>query len=311
VLRESLVSFKKKVSHKLFDFSVRKALNLSAMQREVKEHMELCILSMLCKRDFYQYIVSIYSLCQFVSPEKIVVVNDGSLELWHINMLREKIPDIEILDGKDYVDERMPTYTSWRRLLAIESLVQNYYVIQLDADLFIRNNIDEVLAAYKSNISFILGTSESDLISLEDAQQRAENRSSDSQHVQHLAELNMPVLRQLGLDSYIRGCAGFTGFAKGSFNKEQLADISRCMFEVIGDSWRIWGSEQVCTNLLIANQTSPQVLPLKYYDSVERYAVSLKLIHFIGPIRFKGFIYNRLAAGFVKQQLAKTNSEKS
>ena len=298
-----LITIKKKVSHKFFDFTSKRALHLKALDRSGSLEKGLCILSMLCKRDFFQYLVSIYSFHQFLKPEKIVIVNDGSLEPQHLALLKEKVPGIEILNGSDFYDDKLPSYTSWQRLQAIESYISRFYVIQLDADIFSRHDLDEVLSAYKNNLSFILGTRESQLITVQETTERSTKRNSKSTHVQHLAELNMHRLEALGLNHYVRGCAGFSGFAQGSFDKLTLIKISAAMFDSIGDKWREWGSEQVCTNILIANQYNAIILPLEYYDSVERYSEELKLIHFIGPLRFKKFIYNKLATRYINGQL--------
>lgn len=294
-LAQSIKHYKSKLEHKIFDIQLREVLTLPPLKREKKE-AELCVLSMLCKRDFIQYLLSIYSFVQFIQPTKIVIVNDGSLTEWQLNLLKTKIPDIEILIGTDYIDERLPTYTSWRRMLALESYVANYYVIQLDADIISQHNLNEVYDAYRQNRSFILGTEQGQLISADEAKSIALSRYKPTdKHVQQLAENNMDIIKEIGFNKYYRGCAGFAGYAKGSFSKETLVDISSCMFKRIGDTWRNWGSEQVCANILLANQKNSIQLPLENYDSVQRFNTKLKLIHFIGSIRFKDGLYAKLA----------------
>jgi hypothetical protein len=300
----SLKHYKSKLLHKYFDWEIRNILSIAPLNRTLDLRKGLCVLSMLCKRDFYQYLISIYSFSQILKPEKIVIVNDGSLTHEHIKILKQKIPDVVLLDGVDFIDERVPTYTSWRRMLALESFINDYYVIQLDADLLFRYNLDEIVNAFQSNTSFILGTQQQDKISIEKAQENAIARNcSDNKHVQQLAEMNLVSLKKIGYKSYVRGCAGFAGYAKGSFSTDTLINISDCMFSCIGDTWRNWGSEQTAANILIANQEGSLVLPLETYGSVARYHNELKLIHFLGSWRFDGFIYNRLAKEFIRKNV--------
>lgn len=300
----SLKHYKSKLLHKYFDWEIRNILSIAPLNRTLELRKGLCVLSMLCKRDFYQYLISIYSFSQILKPEKIVIVNDGSLTDKHIKILKQKIPDVVLLEGVDFIDERVPTYTSWRRMLALESFINNYYVIQLDADLLFRYDLDEIENAFKSNKSFILGTQQQEKTTIEQAQENAITRNcSDNRHVQQLAEMNLVSLKKIDYNFYVRGCAGFAGYAKGSFSKETLINISECMFSCIGEIWRNWGSEQTAANILIANQDDSIVLPLTTYGSVARYHEGLKLIHFLGSWRFDGFIYNRLAKDFIEKNV--------
>jgi hypothetical protein len=295
----NLRHYQSKFQHKYFDWEVKDILKAPALS-PAPAHTNLCVLTMLCKRDFFQYLISIYSFTRYVSPEKIVIVNDGSLEPWHLDHLHKVIPRLEILEGANYIDDRLPTYTSWRRMLAIESLIDKYYVIQLDADLYAQHDLTEIVDAVRSNTPFILGTPEGQIISVDIAKAKAEALyGTNLSHVQQAVEVNLDSLKSAGLQNYVRGCAGFAGYPKGSFNKDKLLSISQCMFSRIGDKWREWGSEQCCANILIANMPEALVLSQDSYASVGRYHPEQKLTHFIGSIRFKDGIYNKLAKSFV------------
>ena len=305
-VKKNFQQVKSKLQHRYFDWYVKDALYLTKVRRDRGLSKGLCTLTMLCKRDFFQYLVSIHSFTSLLNPEKVVVVNDGSLDDWHIKHLQELIDDIIILDGTDFIDERIPTYTSWQRMLAIESLVKDYFVIQLDADLLSKYDLDEVHQAYRSNYSFILGTESENVSTLVEAQQTAVNRKQPHNgHVQHQSELNLDALDKIGFTHYVRGCAGFAGYAKGSFSKDTLIQISNCMFSRIGDKWREWGSEQTAANMMISNMPGAKVLPLSYYGSVARYTQDLKLIHFLGSWRFQGLLYNKLAKQYISENLKK------
>jgi hypothetical protein len=292
---------KRRFDYQIFDFQVRGVLSLSPISYKKTEG--LVILTMLCSRDFYQYLLAIYSFTQFLMPERVVIVNDGSLKKWHIDILREKVPLITVLEGSDYTCTGVPTYSSWKRLLAIEELVKDYYVIQMDADILTFNGLSEVIEAFKMGKPFILGNKQqNEFMTGADTTKIAKARLvTDDIHVQQAAEQNMDVLETAGLKYYVRACAGFAGFPKGSFNKKLLIDISACMYSRIGQKWNEWGSEQVTCNIITANSPSAFVLPLEKYDSVARYVKELNIIHFIGPVRFKHYRYNKCAIRFLKE----------
>jgi hypothetical protein len=295
-------NIKSKILHRFFDFQVRGALKLPTIDRKKDIVSGLCVLSMLCRRDFFQYLISIYSFTDKLNPEKIVVVNDGSLSERHLQILRRKIPDIEILHGPSYYDERLPTYTSWQRMLALVSKVDNYYVIQLDADIISVGDLSEVKEAIERNYSFILGTQDQFKTPISEAVETARNHpTGEYMHIQHRAELHMHCVERIGLSQYVRGCAGFAGYAKESFTINELVSISACMFETIAEHWREWGSEQVTANILIANQVNSIILPTDYYHSVLNFAERLKLVHFLGSWRFNNMLYNKMAMKYLER----------
>ena len=69
------------------------------------------------------------------------------------------------------------------------------------------------------------------------------------------------------------------------------------MWSAIGDKWAEWGSEQVMSNIVVANIPNAIVLPHpKYADCHKMKADVTEFIHFIGSCRFDGGNYGRLAA---------------
>ncbi len=120
---------------------------------------------------------------------------------------------------------------------------------------------------------------------------RKMNPSAKS-HVQLVAEANFDKLRDFHSLRYVRGCAGFAGFARRSFTPEFVEAISRQMHAAIGDKWAEWGSEQVMSNIVVANIAQAVVLPHpKYADCQKMKAGQTAFIHFIGSCRFNGGIY--------------------
>jgi hypothetical protein len=61
------------------------------------------------------------------------------------------------------------------------------------------------------------------------------------------------------------------------------------MRAVFGDRWAEWGSEQVMSNIVVANIAGAVVLPHpKYADCHKMKLLLTEFIHFIGSWRFDG-----------------------
>src|SRR5690606_24165437 len=87
-------------------------------------------------------------------------------------------------------------------------------------------------------------------------------------HVQDVAEAlleridaNLPSPRY-----YARGCAGFSGFAPGGFDTAIAQQFSQEIEAIVGrEVWSRWGSEQVMSNVIVANEGEPLLLPYDRY----------------------------------------------
>jgi hypothetical protein len=107
---------------------------------------------------------------------------------------------------------------------------------------------------------------------------------------------------------YIRGCAAFAGFPKQQVTLDSLHEFSRQVIHEIGyEKWSSWGSEQVASNVMVAQSLHPIVLPWPRYQNYkfpEPYKggeLSAALIHFIGSNRFSDRLYEKLAINFIKR----------
>jgi hypothetical protein len=120
-------------------------------------------------------------------------------------------------------------------------------------------------------------------------------------HVQADAETAMAMLPNADSVRYIRGCAGFAGFAKSDAGRALVSDFSIAMDDRLGDKWRRWGSEQVASNFVIANDPDPVQLPYDRY--VNHWAEPLPsdpaFVHFIGTYRFRRGNYTRCSKGAI------------
>jgi|GEM_PF-2694157 len=302
-LTEKISSLKRRFDYKYFNFTTRNVRKLPLVQLD--QDSKFTVLTMLCKRDVYQYLIAASSFCDYFRPSRFVVVSDGSLSKDDILLIKSKLAPCEFLLGNDYIDTRLPTYSSWQRILVLSELVQSSYVIQMDADIMTFSMIDEVHEAVMLNKPFMLGTDEGESIVSADAAQRFARSCYEEgeRHLQCLCESNLDVFPDFQTLKYVRACAGFSGFPKHSFKKEQLMKISSAFEQRLGHAWPVWGSEQVTSNLLLANMNGVQVLPLRHYDSVERYNDALKMVHFIGSVRFQHGIYRELASTYIQRKL--------
>ena len=251
------------------------------------------VLSQLQHKDVLMYLAAIKSFARYVPPSAVHVVDDGSLTPEDHALLSQHVPDICFHALVDCRDPGLPSGGTWERLITIARLSQTHYVIQLDADTLTRGNIDEVATAAQTNRAFTIGTWNGQMI--ETARERAEQaraRNVTLTHVQMRAEAHFDRLNEKNTLKYVRGCSGFAGFPACSDKLELMHRLSSQMQLLIGDKWNEWGSEQVMSNLVVANQPDALVLPHPDYSDCEKMQVdTTRFVHFIGTCRFRGGHY--------------------
>ena len=138
------------------------------------------------------------------------------------------------------------------------------------------------------------------LKSSERAKHVIEEEGENGVHVQIAAEAGFERLKSFQVSKYIRGCAGFSGFARNSFNREYVENLSKEMNEIVGSRWSEWGTEQVTSNIVVAN--SPKSFVLKHPKYCNCNYMDLKnahFFHFMGFCRFGKGVYAGLAKGIV------------
>ncbi len=227
------------------------------------------------------------------------MLNDGSLSANDCAALREHIPGLKLLELAEFRSAACPHGGTWERLLAIASLVRDHYLIQLDSDTLTIGPIDEVRHRIEDQAAFALGTWNNQKI--ETMRERCETARKLAPHadghVQVVAEANLDKLDGFESLRYVRGCSGFAGFARQSFTREFVEAISAQMGRAIGAKWSEWGSEQVMSNIVVANIPGASVLPHpKYADCHKMQPEVTEFIHFIGSCRFGDGNYARLGA---------------
>ena len=74
------------------------------------------------------------------------------------------------------------------------------------------------------------------------------------------------------------------------------------MAAALGEVWNQWGSEQVMSNIVVANAAQAAVLPHPKYCDCSRIKTDVTaFIHFIGSCRFKHGIYQALATAAIQR----------
>jgi len=253
--------------------------------------------SMVSHADVFMYLLSVKSFYRYVGRGQVTILDDGSLTDFDKDVLREHIRGCRIVRAQDVETHPCPSYISWRRLLYIADAVQGSYVVQLDSDLLSLGDLPEVREAAEANTSFVLGTWRNQEIEpAVSLARRSRDRAGHVQHVQAAAERSLDALPNPESLRYVRGCAGFSGFARGSFDRSDVENFSKNMREILGAQWENWGSEQTTTNYIVANSESATVLPFpKYAGFRPREHQQSVFVHFSGIHRFEDGVYERLA----------------
>lgn len=297
-----LFRYRKRMNRNVFDWLVRGIRQTPPLKRS---DGPLTFLSMLQHDDMNMYLLAIKSLYRRIGEGQILILDDGTLTDQDRAILDHHLDRPRIMKVADVDPSPCPRGSCWERLCTAISESQDRYVIQVDSDIVAKDVLTDVARCYKDNRSFTLGTRLGQrLWSFPETSEFA-NRHSKS-HVQHSAERVFARLPNAEERKYVRGCAGFSGFARGQFSFDRLAAFSREMENQLGQKWHEWGSEQVASNIMIANADDPLVLrPPKYtnhYPDTDLKAASL--IHFIGPYRFYRQRYAAIGRALIKDDLA-------
>ncbi len=259
----------------------------------------LILFSMIGTAVLLPYLVAVKSLHHYLPRGRIVLLDDGTLTSEDRAVLAQHCGDPEIIRKQDVATAPCPQSNCWERLLSILDRRQDHYVIQLDSDTVTTGPVTEVAVAINANRSFTLAGG------LDEARYgfRSAAEISDifhangptTDHVQARAEAAMKTLPDADTRRYIRGCAGFAGFARSVDGRATVSRFSQQMDERLGGTWRQWGSEQVASNWVIANDPDPLQLPYDRYINHwdERMPSDPAFIHFIGTYRYRWGNYSR------------------
>lgn len=246
------------------------------------------LLSMVHHRDVDAYLLAVKSFVRYLPPRKIVVVTDPSITEADRHQFQHHVHGIVLLPADSFRQEKIPIGGTWERICAIAQAVESDYVIQLDADTVTLNYPVEVVDAIRNESSFVLATEDGQkFVSCNEIASWARGRLSSGDHIQVLAESKLDRLTDAQKLRYVRGCSGFTGFAKMSFSISRLCEFSEKMQGFVGSRWVEWGSEQFASNFMVANSPDALVLPHPKYCHPLRERPGTVFLHFVGYVRFR------------------------
>ncbi len=250
------------------------------------------VVSMVGHRDVPMYVVAIKSLYRHLPGGGIVVLDDGTLTEGDRAAIAQQLGAPEFRRIADIPTGACPRGGCWERLLHILDLSADSYVIQMDSDVLAFGPVPEVAAAIAANAAFTLNSEpHCRIVPVEEA--AAQVAEQDPRHLQFLAEQSLPGLPP-GLGRlYVRGSAGFAGFARGGPDRAMADAFSAAMTARMGARWAEWGTEQVASNWVVANSPGGHVLPWDRYRCyyAEGLPEGTALAHFIGTWRFEHGVY--------------------
>lgn len=260
------------------------------------------IVSQLHHPDLTMYMLAAKSFARYVKPQGFVIVDDG-LTPEDKRILSTHFQCIQFLPRSSVGSDICPTGGCWERFLTLANQNQSHYVIQLDSDTLTLSEPTEVLGSIAAGRSFTLGTSSgTHFVNLSEATRYA--NSDLHPHVQNHAERALGLYPDSAQFKYVRGCAGFTGFAPGKLSAASIEKFSLQMQTLVGQQkWHEWGSEQVASNFMVANIDDSIVLPIDRYPFWEP-GIDISravLIHFFGTFRFIGGMYIRQSLRIIQQ----------
>lgn len=262
--------------------------------------LPLTTLSQVHTRDVVPYLVAFKSFHRHVPGQHAVVVCDPTITQADRATLRAHIPHLELRDAAEFTHPSIPRGGTWERLFAIAEYSARSYTVQVDADTVTAGPPTEVMDSVLANRPFVIGEKQDQGIHPL-AGFASVAKTWTSGHVQALAEAALDAIDLPPDTLYVRGCSGFTGFTRGSDMRERMIDFSRRMQAKLGDRWSDWGTEQVTSNFVVANQPGAFVLPFPRYASSHQAAADSVFFHFIGSVRFRDRLYERVAGAALRQ----------
>jgi len=285
-----------------FDYQTHDILNTPPAR--IVADSPAVILTQMQHKDVRMFLLASKSFMAQVPVAHVNIVSDGTLTADDMAILADHIPKVTFFQLEDFRSSQCPQGACWERLLGIAELVKQHYVIQLDGDTLALGDISEVSANIADGSSFALGTWDDQVI------ERMETRcieakaalSGPNPHIQLLSEASFDQLKDYPTLSYVKGCAGFAGFSRGSFSRERVEALSMEMQAAVGPRWREWGSEQVMSNIIVSNVPGARVLPHPKYSSCENLDnYTPAFIHFIGFCRFNKGAYAKFGQQVIRR----------
>lgn len=251
------------------------------------------LFSMIGTAVLLPYLVAVKSLHAHLQRGRVMLLDDGTLTDADKAVLAHHVGNPQILTFADIDTAPCPKGNCWERLLAILDLRRDHYVIQLDSDTVTLGALPEIEAAIAQNRSFTLGGGVEDVEhGFMTIPQMIREIYPDGPLYPHIQSVIESALRDVpGADdlNYIRGCAGFAGFAQSSGGRALAERFAVDAGRAVGARFNEWGSEQAASNFVVANDPDPIQLPYDRYTNhwEEALPADPAFIHYIGTYRYE------------------------
>ena len=259
------------------------------------------LFSMIGTHVLLRYLVAAKSLHARLGRGRFVILDDGSLTPGDRVVLADQLGNPEIRHIAAVDTGPCPRGGTWERLLTLLDLRRDAYVIQLDSDTVTIGDVPEVAAAVRTGTSFTLrGESDAEIVPL--ALAAAQARATEpNRHVQAAIERVLDHVTIPGGEAlrYVRGCSGFAGFARSGEGRALAELFSQEAQRLLPpERWAEWGSEQVASNFVVANEARATLLPYTRYFNFWNVGVAddARLVHFIGTYRYHRGTYGQATA---------------
>lgn len=261
------------------------------------------LFSMIGTQVLIPYLVAAKSLHHHLRRGRFVIMDDGTLTDRDKAALDHHLGRPRILSLRDVDVGPCPHGGTWERLLTILDMAADDYVIQLDSDTVTTGPVPEVVDAIAANASFTLLGAETPVEAITDVADFTRRSFPDGAPTQecrtgHIQGATESILTELVITGwpdlrYVRGCSGFAGFARGQ-NRQLATAFSQAAGAILGPKrWSEWGTEQVTSSFVVANDPNGRVLPASRYINYwgDALPADPRFLHFIGTYRWHRFEY--------------------
>jgi hypothetical protein len=259
----------------------------------------LILFSMIGTKVVLPYLLAVKSLHHQLQRGRVVVLDDGTLTVADKALLNAQLGSPQIIPIASVDTGACPKGGCWERLFTLLGLRDTHYVIQLDSDTVTLGPVPEVAAAVAANQSFTLAGGAQDAVTgflpLGDFIAQVYPQGPEEGHIQALFESRIGQMPDAAQLRYGRGCAGFAGFAAGGGGLESAKSFSQAAEAITAKRWHEWGSEQIASNFLIANEAGSAMLPYARYSNYWNadWDGEMRFIHFVGAWRYANDRYRR------------------
>lgn len=253
------------------------------------------------------YLLAVKTLHRHLGRGRVVLLDDGTLSEGDRTLLARQLGDPQIISIESVETGPCPRGGTWERLLTILDRRAADYVIQLDSDTLTIGDVPDVLEAIAANRSFTLagGPREAPLgfLPVPEFVPLFYPDGPKSGHIQTEIESRMMKLPRPEARRYARGCSGFAGFARGGPGRGVAELFSQEAEAIVGGRWSEWGTEQVTSNYVIANETGAALLRYDRYSNYwnEPWGADMRFVHFVGAYRYDNGAYGRATAEALAQ----------